>query len=427
VIVMLAGSVLWALIRRVARRSNEPISKVASDGLVAGFIHLGPTFVKAGQIIASSGALFPEPLVLAARRCLDAVPPFPTSEVHATILDDLGEPVETLFAEFEDRPLSAASIGQVHACRLHDGREAVVKVQRPDIRERMTRDLRNAYRIAWLIEHTPWGKSSGARGMIRDLHLVTFQELDPALEAWRQHCFREKIGAFGDNTWVTAPEVYWEFCGPRVICMERVYGLPMDRFEEIAAKGIDAQLVVRRGAKVWAEAAMIHGPFHGDMHAGNIWVLDDGRGCFLDFGIMGDLPDEWKSLMQDLFYTCAFDLDFGRVARAYQRVGAIPEALGSAEDLGVFLSTVIGPMLTTGFGSIDIAELVAQSLQMLKQFDAKVPTELVLVAKQLMYVDRYTKALAADYSLTADPFVVKNIFPEEAAAKALALGVTFPE
>jgi predicted unusual protein kinase regulating ubiquinone biosynthesis (AarF/ABC1/UbiB family) len=168
---------------------------------------------------------------------------------------------------------------------------------------------------------------------------------------------------------------------------------------------------------------MVHGPFHGDMHAGNIWALTDGRGCYLDFGIMGELPDEWKQVLKDLFYTCTFDLDFTRVARAYRRVGAIPAGIGTDEELGAFLNNVLGPMLTSGFASFDIVALVTQSVEMLKAYNATIPQELVLIAKQLLYIDKYTKYLAPEYSITADPFIVKNIFPGEAAAKARELGL----
>lgn len=421
---VLSVSVARALGRRALGRGDGTWPAAACEGLVDAFIRLGPTAVKGGQIIASSGALFPAVLADAARRCLDAVPAFPVEHVRAAIAADLGHGVDVLFASFDPVPLSAASIGQVHACVLSDGRDAVVKVQRPGIREQMTTDLRVGYRLAWLIERTPWGRRTNAREIVRDLHGITFEELNPAREAWQQHRFRQQIGAFGDNAGITAPEVYWDYCGPRVICMERVYGMPMDDFEEMEARGIDGQAILRQGAKVWAESVMIHGPFHGDMHAGNMWVLEDGRGCYLDFGIMGELPDEWKQVVKDLFYTCSFDLDFVRVARAYRRVGAIPASMGTDEELGAVLNEMLGPILVDGFGNLDIAQLVAQSLELLKAYQAAVPKELVLVAKQLLYVDKYTRFLAPTYSLTSDPFIVKNIFPEAAAAKAADLGVS---
>lgn len=427
VVSVLVWSVLSALFVGVVRAERRGVATVACHGLIDAFIKLGPTYVKLGQIIASSSGLFPQVLATAARRCLDEVPPFPTAEVHRTIAEDLGAPVHEVFASFDDTPLSAASIGQVHACTLRDGRDAVVKVQRPNIHERMTTDLRIAYRVAGWMEKTPWLKNSGAKDAIEDLHAVTFDELNPAREAWQQERFRSKIHDFGDNTGIIAPEVYWDHCGPHTICMQRVYGIPMDHFDEIEERGIDGQAVLRRGAKVWAEAVMVHGPYHGDMHAGNIWVLDDGRGCFLDFGIMGELEPEWKDLLRDIFYTCAFDQDFVRVAQAYRRVGVIPPGVGSDEDLAAMLNGILGPMITDGFGGIDIALLVNQSMEMMKTYEASVPQPMLLIAKQLLYIDRYTKRLAADYSITSDPFIMKNVFPEESAKLAAELGVVLDD
>lgn len=429
--VVLWFCVLKALLRAGPRlvRARDPmaVAAVASKGAVDAFILLGPTFVKTGQVMASSTGMFPPVLSEEARRCLDEVPPFPVAEVHRVLENDLGRPVHELFAEFDETPLSAASIGQVHACTLPDGRAAVVKIQRPNIRDRMVIDMRILLRIARLLHKTPWGRTFNAEAAVRDLHATTAQELNPALEAWRQERFRDNISAFGDNTWVTAPEVIWNWCGPQVICMERVWGIPMDHFEEIAKRGFDGSLILRRGAKVWAEAALIHGPFHGDMHAGNIWVLVDGRGCYLDFGIMGELSPEWRDVLKDLFYTAAFDLDFTRVVRAYRRVGIFPEDVGTDEEIAQRLAMVMGPVLANGMKDFDISEMVAQSVDMLKAFGGVAPQELMLISKQMLYIERYTRTLAPDYVMTTDPFIMKNIFPEEAAKKAAELGVTFPD
>ena len=413
--------------RFFGRNRDDTMFDAGSRGAVDGFIRLGPTFVKLGQLIASSPGLFPAPLSSAARRCLDEVPPFPAAVVRKMISDDLGHPPAQVFRSFDETPLSAASIGQVHACTLPDGRDAVVKLQRPGIRESMTTDLRIMYRLARWFEKTKWGKSAGAVGAIEDLHAITFQELNPALEASRQHRFREKIHAFGDNKWITAPEVYWDFCGPHMICMERVSGIPMDDFDGQRERGIDGELILRRGAKVWAEAVLVHGPFHGDMHAGNIWVLDDGRGCYLDFGIMGELTPEWKQVLRDLFYTCLFDLDFTRIVRAYRRVGVFPDGIGTDEEIAQRMAMVFTPMITGGFAKINLGEMITASVDLMKAYGATAPQELMLVGKQLLYIERYTRVLAPEYAIIMDPFVVKNIFPEEAAARAKELGMELPE
>ena len=429
-IVVVAAVVTWSVLRALPGRFTgryRSVSEAAANGVIDGFIHLGATFVKLGQVMASSPGLFPAWLTGPARRCLDEVPPFPVELVRATIEEDLGAPVRELFESFDDVPLSAASIGQVHACRLFDGRDAVVKVQRPNLRASMTRDLRVLHGVAVVAQRTAWGRSSNALGMVADLNELTAKELNPVVEAWSQQRFRDQLGAFGDNTWVTAPEIYWDFCGPRTICMERVHGVPMDDFAAITERGIDGELVLRRGAKAWAEAVLVHGPFHGDMHAGNIWVLDDGRGCFLDFGIMGELQDEWRDVARDLYFTCVFDRDFTRVARAYRSVGVFPEGMGTDEEIGERIGMILEPMLDAGMGSVSLGDLITSSVSLMKDFGGTPPQELMLVGKQLLYIERYTKELAPDYAVITDPFLVSNVFPDAAADFLAAGGTPFPD
>jgi predicted unusual protein kinase regulating ubiquinone biosynthesis (AarF/ABC1/UbiB family) len=418
--------------RLVRRRGGDraptvELSTSAADGLVDGFVRLGPTFVKLGQVIASSPGIFPPWLAGPARRCLDEVPPFPVEAVRRTIEEDLGGRVEDHFSSFDDTPLSAASIGQVHACTLQDGRQAVVKVQRPDIRESMTRDLRVLHAVARVAQLTSWGRSANAVGMVTDLHRLTHAELDPVRERLGQQRFRENLWVFGDNKWVTAPEIFEEHCGRRTICMERVRGVPMDDFAAIRERGIDGELVLRRGAKAWVEAVLVHGPFHGDMHAGNIWVLDDGRGCFLDFGIMGELDEEWRELTRDLYYTCLFDQDFTRVARAYRRLGVFPPDIGTDEEIGARIGMILVPLLDSGIGSVNLGDLIASSVVLMREYGGSAPRELMLVAKQLLYIERYTRELAPDYAVITDPFLVRNVFPGAAEEYQRRTGATFPE
>jgi len=414
-------------VRRLRRRAVGSVGDAAANGLVDGFMHLGPTFVKLGQVIASSPGIFPAWLAGPARRCLDQVPAFPVEIVRRTVAEDLGAPIEELFASFEDVPLSAASIGQVHGCVLRDGRDAVVKVQRPGLREQMTRDLRVLFVVARIAQRTQWGRSANATGMVADLSALTAKELNPVVEAWSQQRFRDRLGTWGDNRFVTAPEVYWDHCGPRTICMERVRGVPMDDFAAIAARGIDGELVLRRGAKAWAEAVLVHGPFHGDMHAGNIWVLDDGRGCFLDFGIMGELDDQWRDVARDLYFTCVFDRDFVRVARAYRSVGVFPPDMGTDEEIGARIGMILEPLLDAGMGSVRLGDLITSSVVLMKEFGGTPPQELMLVAKQLLYIERYTRELAPEYAVITDPFLVSNVFPEAARELRERTGAVFPD
>ncbi|MGH9214130.1 MAG: ABC1 kinase family protein [Acidimicrobiales bacterium] len=423
---VLAAWIAWAVIRQLPR-SKAALARAASAGAVEAFMVLGPTFVKLGQLIASSPGVFPAPLADACLRTLDDVPPFPAQQARAIIEEDLGAATSDLFGRFDPVPLSAASIAQVHACVLADGRDAVVKVQRPAIARRMNRDLRIMFRFARLIDRTRQGHLMNAPGVVEELHQVSNEELDFALEAERQTRFRNHIAEFGDNKWVTAPEVYAELCGPRVICMERMFGTPMDSFDELRRRGIDGELVLRRGVKVWMEAVLIHGPFHGDVHAGNLWVLEDGRAAYLDFGIMGELPRMHREALRDAQFTTMIDGDYTRIVRAWQRIGLFDDDVGPIDDVAARLRSVLEPMLDLRLGEASLAEMLHQQLQLQREFNVRAARELVLVTKQLMYFERYSKELAPDYNMGRDLFLLQNVFPEDVARLRDQRGLVLPD
>ncbi|HEV3364415.1 MAG TPA: AarF/UbiB family protein [Acidimicrobiia bacterium] len=426
--------IIRCVIRRLAcwalRPRRERFVEAAAAGVVDGFCELGPMFIKLGQLLGSSPSICPAVLSEAARRCIRDVDPLDVTTVKAAIEADLGRPVDELFASFEDEPISAASVAQVHGCVLPDGRQAVVKIQRPGLREIVTLDLRIQWRTMKLLERVSgFARDANVTGAIEDLHQVTFNELNFILEAHRQTRFRDRIGHFGDNGAVTAPEVYWNWCGPNTIVMERLYGVPIDDFDGVRARNSDGKTHMRRGVKVWMEACMVHGPFHGDVHAGNIWVLDDGRVAFLDFGIMGELTDEWKQVMRDIFYTSAIDNDFSRVARAYKSVGAFPPDAGSDEEIGASMKMIFSPMFDAGLGEVPMASLLAEIIRTMGSWagGAGTPKELQLIIKQLLYFERYSKEFAPDWPMFRDLYLVRNIFPEAVAARLAEEDVAFPD
>lgn len=416
-----------ALLVWLRHRRGLSWQTAVSHGAVRAFEYLGPTFVKIGQLIASSPGLFPRPLADACLRCLDDVPHFSAKQVHKILAADLGRPTSELFAEFDDEPLSAASIAQVHACVLHDGREAVLKVQRPDIRNRMTVDLRIAYRLARILErHFAVFVIANATGVIEDLHANTFAELNSALEAHRQERFRESIGAFGDNKWVTAPAVYWDYCGPRVICMERMHGIPLDDFEGLRNSGADGELTLRRAVKAWIEAIAVHGPFHGDVHAGNIWLLDDGRIAFLDFGIVGELTAPWRAFLRDIFYSTTVNEDYAAIARDLRELGILSTEASDDENVAVALQLLVGPTINSDLSQLGLGQMLKSVMQLGREHAGTNPPEMILAAKQLAYFERYAKELAPNWILGKDLFLLRNVFPEEIARRAAELDFLLP-
>lgn len=404
-----AATIAWWTFVRVLR-SPRRAKEAAASGIADAFEHLGPTFVKVGQLITSSPGAFPPELVAACRRHLDEVPPVPAAQVRAVIEEDLGRPIAVAFGSFDDRPLSAASIAQVHACTLPDGTEAVVKVQRPGIAEPMLRDLRVLHALARAVDRlVRRSRALNLPGLAADLHRVTVRELDLRHEATAQTTFRRNLHAFGDNLTATVPEVHAAMCGPRVITMERLHGRSIGRYAETHLDPEDRLRTLRRVAKPWIEAVAIHGTFHGDLHGGNVWVLDDDRIAFLDFGIHATLAPGWRRLVADLFRATTFGDGFDQVARSIIAVGAIPADAGTDEEVGAALGALAAPFLGAGIGTIPIGETLGSIVRAFEQFGAKIPDELLLVSKQLLYLEGYTTALAPGHDLLSDRALFANL------------------
>ena len=216
--------------------------------------------------------------------------------------------------------------------------------------------------------------------------------------------------------------MYWDYCGPHMICMERMSGVPMDDFAAIAERGVDGFLTLRRGVKVWLEAAVVHGCFHGDVHAGNLWVLDDGRATYLDFGIMGEVPDEWRDLLKDLFYTSMIDGDFTRIARAFKRVGAFPEEAGSDEEVAAAPRHGVRPDARPRRRRGE----PGRGLQGHRPDDGRLRRGEPAGARARHQAAPLLRALrpelAPDWALARDLYLVKNIFPEAVKEKAAKEG-----
>ncbi len=403
-------------------------ARVTADGVVDGFQALGPMFVKLGQLIGSSPGVFPSPLADACLRCLDDLQPFSAAEARAVIEADLGQPMSAMFRDFEDEPLSAASVAQVHACVLADGREAVMKVQRPGIARRMIVDLRVAWKLATLLERRyESARIANAVGVAHDLYRSTITELDFRAEADNQARIRENLSTFGDNDGVVIPEVYPRYCGTRTICMQRVHGVPLDRFDTVRSTHPNPELLIRRLVKAWMESVMVHGLFHGDVHAGNLWLLHDGRLAILDFGIVGTMPRAWRALLQAMFHASAIDGDYTPVARALRELELFEDHNADDAAIGAQLAIVLGPLLSGELAHLDLGTLTGQLVEFGRRRGMIGPQPLILMGKQLSYFERYAVALAPRWRLGSDLYLFRNIFPAAVTAAAARAGTDLPD
>ena len=366
------------------------------------FADLGPTYVKFGQIIASSPGAFGEQLSREFRGLLDAVPPADAGEVHTLFKQELGAEPAELFASFDEQPFASASIAQVHFATLRSGEDVVVKIQRPGIRRRVAADLQILQRFAQVVEMAKLGRRLSAQDVVADFADNLAEELDFRIEAQSMEAWMSGLqgSALGRN--ITVPQVHWEFTSERVLTMQRVHGVRIDDLPAIRKQGFDGVELVKALLFATFEGGLRHGLFHGDLHAGNLLVDDQGRIVFLDFGIMGRIDPRTRWLLRELVYALLVKKDHASAGKILVLMGAVgkmkPEPQ-AAKDLEAFAS----PLTMKSLGDMSYSDIGRQLSTLADAYDVKLPRELVLIGKQFLYVERYMKLLAPKWQMMSDP------------------------
>src|SRR6201991_3830472 len=401
------GATGWQLTRTAARiltklPTKGPTQQKVIRQLPQTFADLGPTYVKFGQIIASSPGAFGEQLSREFRGLLDRVPPADTGQVHKLFAEELGRDPSELFASFDEEPFASASIAQVHYATLHSGEEVVVKIQRPGIRRRVAADLQILKRGAQIVELAKLGRRLSAQDVVADFADNLAEELDFRLEAqsmdaWVSHMHASPLGKN-----IRVPQVYWDLTSERVLTMERIQGIRIDDAAAIRKAGFDSTELVKALLFSVFEGGLRHGLFHGDLHAGNLYVDADGKIVFFDFGIMGHVDPRTRWLLRELVYALLVKKDHAAAGKIVVLMGAVgtvkPEA-EAAKDLEKFAT----PLTMTSLGDMSYAEIGKQLSTLADAYDVKLPRELVLIGKQFLYVERYMKLLAPTWQMMSDP------------------------
>ncbi|MFO8156070.1 MAG: AarF/UbiB family protein, partial [Thiohalospira sp.] len=303
--------------RRQTRSRAERIRLALED--------LGPIFVKFGQIISTRRDLLPPDIAAELSRLQDRVPPFPGAEARAIIEAEYQEAIDGYFAHFDTEPMASASIAQVHAARLHDGRDVIVKVVRPGIEQAIARDLRVLYTFARLAQRY-WSEGHRLRPVevIQEFDTTLHDELDLMREAASATQLKRN---FRDSDLLYVPEVYWPGTRRSVMVMERIHGLQISDIDGLRRAGVDMKALAERGTEIFFTQVFRDSFFHADMHPGNVFVdVSDPanpRYVAVDFGIMGSLSPVDHRYLADNFLAF-FNRDYRRVAELHVESGWVP-------------------------------------------------------------------------------------------------------
>ena len=420
--------------RFVAKGSKNDRGQRGASELRHAFEELGPTYVKLAQLIASSPGLFPDVLADEFRACLDMVPPVSAADVEATIVEEFGARPHEVFARFDMHPLASASIAQVHTAQLPDGEEVVVKIQRPGIRQRVEGDLRILMRFARILERTSAkGRMANPVAVVEDFAATLSEELNFVNEGRAMERFDANLRGFGKNDNVRVPSVRWQYTTPRVLTMERIYGYKIDDLARLNEQNWDLESALKQGVRAWMEAALEHGFFHGDVHAGNLMLDSDGNIVFLDFGIVGRLDPKTKEVIRHGLPALLVHGDFVEVAKAIYELGAVLKP-ADLEQSSKDIAEIVEPILGRPLSEISYGQVLIDIVRIGTRYEVRLPREMVLVAKQMLYFERYAKLMAPDWAILNDPELIGFLFEglethavgEDSGAAAFAHEVARP-
>ncbi|MEJ8854301.1 ubiquinone biosynthesis regulatory protein kinase UbiB [Variovorax robiniae] len=374
---------------------------------------LGPIFVKFGQVLSTRRDLLPPDIADELARLQDQVPPFPSSVAIATIERAFRRPVSEIFVQFEEEPVASASIAQVHFATLRtragELRDVAVKVLRPNMRGVIEKDLAlMAMMAGWVEKLSPDGKRLKPREVVAEFDKYLHDELDLVREAANAAQLRRNMA---ELDLVLIPEIFWDFCHPDVMVMERMRGVPIAQIERLRAGGVDVPKLARDGVTIFFTQVFRDGFFHADMHPGNIQVsLEEatfGRYISLDFGIIGTLTEVDKEYLAQNF-AAFFRRDYKRVAELHVESGWVPVTT-RVDELEAAIRTVCEPYFDRPLKEISLGMVLLRLFQTSRRFQVEIQPQLVLLQKTLLNIEGLGRQLDPELDLwaTAKPFLEK--------------------
>ena len=381
---------------------------------------LGPIFVKFGQAISTRRDLLPPDIADELAKLQDAVPPFPAAEAKAIIEGAYGETVGTVFERFDDEPLAAASIAQVHTARLSSGTEVIAKVLRPGVEAQIERDLAVLRMVAGLADRY-WvhGKRLKPLEVVDEYEHTILDELDLMREAANTAQLKRN---FQGSDMLYVPEIYWDYCRPEVMVQERIYGTPISDMQTLREAGTNIQRLAENGVEIFFTQVFRHNFFHADMHPGNIFVIhtdpEQPQYAAVDFGIVGTLsPEDQRYLAEN--FLAFFDRDYHRIAKLHLDSGWVPHGT-RVDQLESAVRTVCEPIFNKPLSEISFAQVLMRLFRVAQRFNVEIQPQMILLHKTLFNIEGLGRQLYPQLDLwkTAHP-VLRQWMDEQVGGRAM--------
>ncbi|CAA7397886.1 unnamed protein product [Spirodela intermedia] len=318
---ILADNAKWAYPDGFTEEKQKTRRRRTASWLREKVLQLGPTFIKLGQLSSTRSDLFPREFVDELAKLQDRVPAFSPEKAKVFIQEELGSPINVLFKEFEDQPIAAASLGQVHRAILHSGEKVAVKVQRPGLKKLFDIDLRNLKLVAEYFQRseTFGGPTRDWIGIYDECSKILYEEIDYINEGKNADRFRRD---FRNVKWVRVPLIIWDYTSTKVLTLEYVPGIKINNLELLDARGYKRSLIASRAIESYLIQILKTGFFHADPHPGNLAIDVDGSLIYYDFGMMGDIKSFTRERLLELFYAI-YEKDARKVMQSLIDLGAL--------------------------------------------------------------------------------------------------------
>ncbi|MEN6314423.1 MAG: AarF/UbiB family protein [Clostridiaceae bacterium] len=402
---------------RISDAGAAPENAEASAGkrLKLALEELGPAFVKLGQIFSIRQDILPAGLTEELKKLQDSVRAFPFSDVKALIEAEFNDHLDHIYQEFDEKPLAAASISQVHHARLFSGKQVAVKVQRPGIEKIIELDLDILKSIARFIDrHTKYGELYDFSGMVADFEKTIKAELDFTKEGENADTF---LRNFSLDEGVTVPRIKWIYTTKHILTMEYFEAIKISDLEELDRVGIDRRKAAERLATSICNQILRDGFFHADPHPGNIQVMTDGTIIFLDMGMVGRLDEARKEMISKFFIGVA-SRDSRMVVSSILDMDVVVDRK-NIKHFEKDIDTIIDKYLTMPMSEIKLDDLLHETFHTAYLNHVKIPHEYALLAKTLGTLQGLLEKLAPELNslVVAEPIAKKLLYQSFSAGK----------
>jgi predicted unusual protein kinase regulating ubiquinone biosynthesis (AarF/ABC1/UbiB family) len=376
-------------------RSDLVFNAGLGDELADDLEELGPTFVKVGQLLSTRADLLPPDALRSLSRLQDDVAPFPFADVERIVAAELGARLSKAFSRFDETPLAAASLGQVHRAALRDGREVAVKVQRPGVREQVLRDMETMEEVAGFLDrHTETGRRVGLKRMVAELRQSLLRELDYRLEAQNMIAIGGNLQRFRR---IFVPQPIADYSTERVLTMDYVCGQKITAVSPLVLAEAGARGLAEELFQAYLHQVILDGIFHADPHPGNVLLTDDKRIALLDLGMVSRLsPDLQETLLH--FLLAVADC---RTEQAADLALGMGERLPGFDDTGFRkrVAEVVARSQDSRIGDVPAGRLMLAVAHTAVESGVRLPNELTLLGKTLLNLDEVGQTLAPDFDV----------------------------